>query len=340
MAWLGYGVWSLVTAYLVQITLAAVLTYASLRHSIRPLFRHPDAAGILGFGTTVLATNILNWIMMGLDRLVIGATMPASTVGLYATMNNLVTTPVTTLVGAMQSALYATSARTQEDANHLRTALLSVLGAVGLLVAPVFFAIGMAAETIVLATYGAKWAGGGSILMPLAFAMPAFMLMGMAIPTLWASGRTNWEFRLQLPMAVVWAIALFAIVSRASIQTLSWCVCLWFHLRAAVILTAACRALDLTVRDVAAALAQGLLVTVIVAAAAYTIDRQGVAAGGSALLVLLAVIGTCAITLPLSLRLTRGLMAPAVYRLIEGFTRRLPHRVGALVRRHLIPRPS
>ena len=80
-------------------------------------------------------------------------------------------------------------------------------------------------------------------------------------------------------------------------------------------------------------------VTAIVAAAAYTIDRQGIAAGGSTLLVLFAVIGTCALTLPLALRLTRGLMTPAVYRLIEGFTRRLPRRVGALVLRHLIPRP-
>jgi lipopolysaccharide exporter len=340
MALFGWGVWALVAANLVQIGVAAVITYWGIRHSVRPLVYHADAKAILGFGTTVLATNLLNWVMMSLDRLVIGVTMQTTAAGLYATMSNLMFAPILTLISVLQSALYATSARAQEDTERLRTALRSVIGAVTLFLGPIFFAIGMSAETLILALYGEKWAGGGAVLRPMAFAIPAFLLMGMAIPTLWASQRTTWEFRLQLPLAVVWAIGLYAIGSAGSIVLLSWMVCAWFYLRASVILTAAFYALDLRFSDFARPVWPGVVVTALVATVAWLVDQALVAAGWNPLMISLAIVPACAVGLAFGIGVIRKFLSAELHQLLAGMLGWVPQSCGQGAMKRILGLPA
>lgn len=324
LAVLGYGVWSLVAAYLVQMAVASGMMLAAVRHPVRPLFRHCDARAIVGFGGTVFATNVLNWIMLSLDRLAVGAAMQSAAAGLYATMHNLITQPVTTIIGALQPALYAASARVQDDRQRLAGALKASLALTALFLAPVFFAIAVVAETAVLAVYGAKWAGGGVVLQPLAAAMPAFLVLGMAVPTLWASGRGGLEFRLQLPLAVAFAVLVFVVARQGSLAGLAWTVCAWFYLRACVIGGAAFRLLGLTYRDAVRLLAPGALVTAGVSLAAMSAAAVAARAGAGPLTALACVIVACAPAMLAGLYLVRDLLAPEAGRLVAEAVRRLP----------------
>ena len=336
MALLGFGVWSLVAAYLIQIATAAVLTYLSSPHAIWPLFRHADAVGMLGFGSTVLATNIVNWIMMSLDRLVIGATLQAAAAGLYATMSNIMSQPAASIITVVQSALYATSARAQDDRVRLQVAFRSMLGAVAVFLWPVFFAVGATAETLILATFGDKWAGGSTVLRPLAFAMPAYLLMGMAIPSLWVSGHTQWEVRLQIPIAVLWLIVLAAIAPFGSLALLSWTVCGLYYLRAAVIIGAAFRALQMAAGELVLPAVSGLIVTAVVTAAAVLADRSLAALGCAPLVALAGIIAACAMAAMAGLRLAVPHLSSDVRNLLAGVAERVPGGYGRFVLRRIL----
>jgi lipopolysaccharide exporter len=333
----GYGVWSLVAANLTQLGLASLLTYRTVRHSLCPLFVHPEWRGILDFGATVLATNLLNWFMLSLDRLVIGLTMPIAAAGLYATIGNLMMAPVATINGVLQSALYATSVRAQDDHAGLQLALRTVMAIVVLFAAPVFIAIGVTADTMTTALYGDAWRGGGTVLQPIAFAMPAMILMGMAIPTLWASGHMRWEFRLQVPLALLWAVALVGLGWYGSLALLSWAVCLWFYVRASVICIAACYAIKLRPPALLTPMRAGTVVTVLVALTAIAVDHLPIAHPGARAL---AIILACALSAFASLVAVRSLLSSEVLQLIDKLLQWLPHRQsGSFVRRLLlIPR--
>ncbi len=77
MAALGYGVWSLVAAWIFQALLGAVLSYRSQAHPWHPLFRVAQPREFVNVGAVVFVTNICNWLLTNMDRLLIGRLPPA-----------------------------------------------------------------------------------------------------------------------------------------------------------------------------------------------------------------------------------------------------------------------
>lgn len=336
MAVAGFGVTALVTAYMIQMTVASGMMFWCARHDVYPLFRNADAAQMLGFGGTVLATNVVNWVMTSIDRLVVGATMQVSAAGVFATVANLITTPSTAVHAVLQSVLYAASARVQDSGRQLRIALRTMFGAVAIFLAPVFFAIGAVAETFMLAVYGAQWADGAAVLRPLAWAMPAFLLMGMAIPILWSAGQVRQEFRLQVPIAIVWVIVLVGVARLGSLALLSWAVCALYHVRAAVIVAATLRAVGMTASELPRLLGAGTMVTVLVALCAVIADIELTRLGAGVHLRLALVALACGVAMLAGLRLARRMIGLDVLRLLAKIADRVPGGHGRVMLRRLL----
>ncbi|MDX2157305.1 MAG: lipopolysaccharide biosynthesis protein [Hyphomicrobiaceae bacterium] len=273
LAMAGAGVTALVAAYLAQTTIQAVVQYIRLWHPVRPLIWQPGAPAMLDFGATVLATNLVNWAMNGIDRAIVGSWLGLASAGLYATAYNLISTPLVAALALLQSVFYSASAKLQDEPEQMRRALTILFGAVTLFVAPVFAGAAASAETLMQVLYGSKWAGGGEVLAPLALAMPVYLLMGLAIPVLWASGSTRKELQLQVPIALVWVAALWAVAQSGSLGALGWAVLLLFLMRAGVIVGATLKAVSMRWDSVWQTCRPGLLVASMAGLAALVADR-------------------------------------------------------------------
>lgn len=324
LALAGFGVWALVIAYLVQISLDALVVMMRARHPVMPCFIHAQAGGILGFGAVVFATNVLNWIMTGLDRAVVGRAMAITAAGLYATVYNFVTAPTLNAVSVLQGVFYSASAQVQDSPLRLRKGLRSMFAVVGLFLLPVFLAMAAVSHTLMLAVYGEKWSGAEIVFAPLAVAMPAFVLMAMAVPVLWASGNIRKEFALQVPIAVAWAVILLVVARTGSLFWLSWCVCLLYYARAVVIITATCRAVRLPMRLLPRYLGTGVVLAGLVAFSGWIVDQSlhGVLDNPQARLGL--VILACALAMGTGLRLLRARVRPEVRSLLARLIERIP----------------
>ena len=123
MAMAGAGVTALTAGFLVQAVVLAAIQYVKVRHPVRPLLWQGGAPAILGFGATVLATNVVNWAMAGIDRAIVGASLGAASAGLYATAYNLISTPSVTMLSLLQSVFYSASAKVQDDRRQLARGL-------------------------------------------------------------------------------------------------------------------------------------------------------------------------------------------------------------------------
>jgi lipopolysaccharide exporter len=322
----GYGVNALVMAFITQTLLSLVLLYGCKRHALGFVTWHRDAYALWSYGFTVFGTNINNWVLLHLSRVVVGRMFPSAAMGLFALSYNL----VLQLAGAVmtvQPPLFSASSRVQNDVARLRTVFLKMLAATTLLAAPVFVGMAVVPETLMLALYGQEWGESAPLLRPFTLAMPFFIATAIGTPMLWTSGRTTQEFKLQLPIAFALAAAAY-VAAQHSLAAVAWAVLGIFVLRFIVITTAACIALDVRVRDIATAFRAGVAVTILVAGAIALVDGIALHMTGQRPVVLALDVATGAVAQAMALRLLRPWFSLEVLSLFEMLLARLPRSLA------------
>jgi O-antigen/teichoic acid export membrane protein len=232
MALQGHGAWALGTACVVQAAVALVASYWAKPHPVKPLFRHAGGGEALATGRAVFLTNVVNWLLGNLDRVIIGRVLNAHAVGLYTVAYNLASIPNQLLVGALQPALVA----------------------------------GLLANDLDAQLYGAAWMESAWVLGVMFLCLPAWAAWGLSTPVLWNSNRKHYEFMLQLPVLAIAALTWWLIAPGGiyGVALVSAGVVVG---RAVVIVTAAIRALDLRWSALAPDAARGMALSAWCAAA-------------------------------------------------------------------------
>jgi len=255
----GGGALSLVAAWLVQAACALVMTYWRCRHSLRPLLWFQGALDLGKVGGAVVGTNLCNWLLTNLDRTIMARYLSAYAVGNYAAGYNLANIPNNLFISALQPAFLAAGARLQDDVARLKEAYLSILATIWVLIAPLFTLLAVLAPDVILTIYGDKWTQAGAVLRVLALAMPAYISWAMSTPVLWNTGKKQWESLLQLPVILVSAVLLYRYASAGPL-TVAVIAAFVFHLRAAVMITAACTRAAIRIGDLAPYILRSFLI--------------------------------------------------------------------------------
>jgi PST family polysaccharide transporter len=220
MAFMGMGVWSLVIAQLAQASLNSVALYVMVRHPVSPYFKS-SGKGLFHFGIKVMVANLGSWGIVNLDSAVIGRIFGVINLGLYSRAFNLVSNPMGVLVSSLQSVLFSVSARAQEDKPALLRTYLGLLGAMGFICFPMFFAVAVIPGTVINGVYGEKWVAAVPLLVPLALAMPFGALLALGGPVMTGMGRAGQETWIQF-VALVFFVLVLWWTSRYSVEAIAW----------------------------------------------------------------------------------------------------------------------
>lgn len=302
MALSGWGIASLVTAWLVQTGVTLAASYALKPHPVRPLFWYSGARLALGTGRAVFATNIVNWLLNNMDRVLIGRLLNTQALGLYNVAYNLATLPNTLLLGALQPAFMATGARLQDQLPRLGKAYQQMLASVLVLGVPAFVFLALIANDLVRLLYGPAWRESGWVLQLLFLSMPAYVVWGLSTPVLWNTGRKHHEFALQLPLLVLGAAGFYALAGQG-LRSAAAVAALLLVLRAAVIGMTAMHALKLRWTPLLPQALRGLLISGLCVVGVW-LGQSATARFDNAGLTLLAsgVLTLCLVATPLLLR--------------------------------------
>ncbi|MES2784455.1 MAG: oligosaccharide flippase family protein [Pseudomonadota bacterium] len=257
MAMAGHGAWSLGVACVVQASVVLIAAYIARPHPLRPLLRHEGGAEALHTGRTVFFTNIVNWLLSNLDRVVIGRALSAQFVGLYSMAYNLASIPNQLLLGALQPAFLATGAKLQDDPKRLGQGWLLGLACILVLATPVAFVAALLSADLVALLYGPAWADSAWVLSVLFLCLPAWACWGLSTPVLWNTGRRHQEYLLQLPLLALAAPAWW-FFAPSGIQGVAIISALVIYARAVVIIGAALAALQLRWSQVMPSIARGV----------------------------------------------------------------------------------
>lgn len=331
LALYGWQAWALVAAWIVQSIVMLSAMYAFVRHPLKPLLWCADAASLAKYGATVLTTNLINWLINNVDRVIIGRVFSSKDVGLYATSYNMLYNPTTSLLGILQPVFFSASSRLTEDKSRIAAGYKSLIGCVALFVLPAFVGLSAVSQTFALALYGEAWRALGDTLQPLALAMPLFLLWGLTTPLLWTGGDAAREFKSQLPLAVLWIGAAW-LAAQVSLVAMGWAVFSLFLCRFLVILRSAIVLLNLDVVSIWRAAKGGFALSLLCGMVLAGVDHSMQAANVPAWyrLVIDALLG--GVTMLISLRLFPCLIGEDVAPLVHKVSMRAPKPIAKFLR--------
>ena len=275
MALNGFGAMSLAAACIVQAGVGLVLTYAARPHSLLPLLAHPGGGAALRTGRAVFFTNVVNWLLANIDRVMIGRVLNAQAVGLYTVAYNLASIPNVLLLGTLQPAFMATGAKLQHDLPRLGQAWLLGIACILVLATPAALVAALLSADLVALLYGPAWADTAWVLAALLLCLPAWACWGMSTPVLWNTGRKHLEALLQAPVLLL-AVPAWWYFAQGGIRAVATVSVAVLVLRAAVIIAAALRALELRWSVLLPSVLRGLGLAAVAGAAAM-VGRQAAA---------------------------------------------------------------
>lgn len=216
LAWMGFGVWSLVYATIAQqvVRLAMTWYYARFWRWLRPQAWDGEVVGSLfRYGIPATTSGLFRYIRDNFDTWFVGRQLGSAPLGVYNQAYHQ-TTVLTSMVSntVFGYVLLPSYAKVQDDKERLTRGYLTSLNLVLLTVVPVAVGIFILAEDIVTVLFGAQW-------IPMIPAWEIFSLYALtrpisanASPLFMAMGKPNYNlYASLLGLAIMIPLALWLI---------------------------------------------------------------------------------------------------------------------------------
>lgn len=331
LALAGFGVWSLVIAWVVQASVNLLMLFSYARHPLVPLLWYDGARAASGYGGLVFLTNAVNWLIGSVDRIIVGRYFPVHAVGIYTTAYNLMSYGTTALHGVLQSVFFSTASKVQGDNPRLGRGTLVLIEAISLFALPAFAWVAAVSGPLVLTLYGVAWRDASEVLRPIALAMPMLLFLGVATPVLWNSGRKHQELLFQLPLVVVWAgVAWMA--AQQSVEAVAWSVLGMFVIRTGIFLVLISRAIDLSLSALFRSFLPGAILGLVIAVMAMLIDNGlQVRIEQPSLLLLVNMVAIALLFAFLTYTFRRALLSPDLAELIQRAVQQISPKIGHML---------
>jgi PST family polysaccharide transporter len=158
LAWLGYGVWSLVYGHIGGSLLSTLVLMVRARW--RPVFRYNHAAmkELFSFGLNIFVKNLLIYGSDKVDYFIIGKQLGPAALGFYEKAFNIMDLGIkelSTKIGA--GVLFPAFSRIQDDQERLRSAYRKIILSLTLVCFPFFFGLFLVSPSAIYVLFGEKW---------------------------------------------------------------------------------------------------------------------------------------------------------------------------------------
>ncbi|HFE51899.1 MAG TPA: MOP flippase family protein [Bacteroidetes bacterium] len=157
LAFLGFGVWSLVWGSVLTQLVQTILLWLFVSWKPRLLFDWQAFKGLLTFGANVLGTNVAVYVNTNVDYVVVGRTLGSEPLGYYTIAFNMVTLPVYRLAGIVSKVAFPTFSRVQHDLARFRQGYLEAIHYISMAIFPLLTGLMIFAPEFVQVVLGPKW---------------------------------------------------------------------------------------------------------------------------------------------------------------------------------------
>jgi O-antigen/teichoic acid export membrane protein len=156
----GFGAVSLIWGQIVQAAVSTVVSYALVRHDVRPRrlsVMVKKATRLFRFGSAVSLSQLGNWMAVNGDNLVVAHTLGPSPLGIYTRAYQLLVQPAVLIGSVSDKVLFPAMSRIQDDHRRLARAYVGVNSLIAMLTLPASVLLFVLAPEIVAVLLGAGW---------------------------------------------------------------------------------------------------------------------------------------------------------------------------------------
>ncbi|MEZ9866565.1 MOP flippase family protein [Vibrio sp. 10N.261.51.A4] len=201
----GYGVYSLVYATLVNVTISNGLFVLFGYSSYKPLliYKHSDVKELIKFGAFQMGERSINYFNSQFDIILIGKLLGTEALGIYSVAKTFVMKPAQIINPILTKVTFPVMSKLQNDIKKLKFVYINMIYYLCLVNFPIYTAIAVLAEPIVLSVFGKEWLESVKILQVLSI---YFMLRSILNPVgalQLARGRADLGFYWNLALATI-----------------------------------------------------------------------------------------------------------------------------------------
>lgn len=198
MAYLGFGIWSLVAQSISANIVRTLLLW--LVYSWRPVgrFRADALRSMFPFSSRLLASSLLATIFQNIYLVVIGKLFSAADLGHYTRAKSVQSFPANTLYSVVGRVTFPVFAAIQDDKPRLKRGVQKSLTTLAMINFPMMIGLAIVARPLVNVLLTAKWAPAVPYLQLLCFIGVLYPLHAVNLNVLKSVGRSDLFFRLEV----------------------------------------------------------------------------------------------------------------------------------------------
>lgn len=206
LAYLGWGVWSLVYGRVLGWFLKSIQVMLLAKWWPRLDFSRDIAQELYSFGGRVVAANLLNDIANNIAYLLVGRFLGPQQLGFYYKAYYLMNLPTTRVTEAINTVFLSTFSGLQGNDAAFKQSVLKALYWISLLVCPISVGLFWVAPSFVHTIYGQQWTSCVLPLQIMCFAGIFFSLEPVAVSAITARGYIGLEVQRQFFYALMVAM--------------------------------------------------------------------------------------------------------------------------------------
>ena len=203
MAFMGYGVWSLVAQQLSKQLLYTLCLWVLSKWLPKFTFYKDSFKYMWGFGWKLLASGILNNVWNQLYQVVIGRCYTSSTLGHYTRANEYASIFSSNLTSIVQRVSYPVLAEIQDDKERMVLGYRKVIKVTMFVTAVCMISLGAVSEPLIYTLIGTKWHEAATYLPLICISMSLYPLHAINLNILQVLGRSDIFLYLEILKKIV-----------------------------------------------------------------------------------------------------------------------------------------
>ena len=209
LAYMGFGVWSLVWSRVAESTLNTLQLWFYSKWYPSFVFSYSKFKDHFNFGYKLTLSTILETVYNNIYVIVIGKFFAASQVGYYTRAYSFQKLPVSNISGALNKVSYPLFAKIQDDAIRLKRVYKQIMQTVVFIITPILIFSAVLAEPIFRFVLTDKWLPAVPYFQILCISGILYPLNSYNLNVLKVKGRSDLFLKLEIIKKIIISISIF-----------------------------------------------------------------------------------------------------------------------------------
>lgn len=206
MAIMGYGVWALIMQGLVSYAIGVIMFNYYCRWKIKFIFKKKSFHYLWGFGSKMLASNLINTTYSNLYQIVIGKFYSSSDLGQYQRGQSYSGLFSNTLTQVVQRVSFPTLSKMQDDTERLKYGYRKIIKMSMLVSCLGSMALAAMAKPLIVILIGEKWLPAAEYLQIICLGALLYPVHAINLNVLTVMGRSDLFLKLEIIKKIIGTI--------------------------------------------------------------------------------------------------------------------------------------